>query len=48
MDWGASALASQLDGSTVGERIAELVRYGLQQLIELAVANVLDAENMNA
>jgi putative transposase len=40
-DSGASALASLLDGSTAGELIPELSRYGLQQLIELKVAAVL-------
>jgi hypothetical protein len=34
---GASALAQLLDGSTAGELILELVRHGLQQLIELEV-----------
>jgi hypothetical protein len=37
----ASALAPLLDGSTDGELIPELVRHGLQQLIELEVAAVL-------
>jgi transposase-like protein len=40
----ASALASLLDGSTAGELIPELVRHGLQQLIELEVAAVLGAD----
>ena len=44
IDSGASALASLLDGSTAGELIPELVRHGLQQLIELEVAAVLGAE----
>jgi transposase-like protein len=44
MNSGASALAPLLDGSTAGELIPELVRHGLQQLIELEVAAVLDAE----
>jgi len=44
MDSGASALASLLDDSTVGELILELVRHGLQQLIELEVAAVLGAD----
>ena len=44
MDCGASALAPLLDGSTAGELIPELVRHGLQQLIELEVAAVLGAE----
>ena len=39
-----SALAPLLDGSTAGELIPELVRHGLQQLIELEVAAVLGAE----
>ena len=43
-DFGASALAPLLDGSTDGELIPELVRHGLQQLIELEVAAVLGAE----
>ena len=40
----ASALAPLLDGSTAGEPIPELVRHGLQQLIELEVAAVLGAD----
>ncbi len=44
MDCGASALAPLLDGSTAGELIPELVRHGLQQLIELEVAAVLGAD----
>ena len=40
----ASELAPLLDGSTAGELIPELVRHGLQQLIELEVAAVLGAE----
>jgi putative transposase len=43
-DSGASALALLLDGSSAGELIPELVRHGLQQLIELEVAAVLGAE----
>ena len=43
-DCGASALAPLLDGSTAGELIPELVRHGLQQLIELEVAAVLGAD----
>jgi len=43
-DSGASALAPLLDGSTAGELIPEMVRHGLQQLIELEVAAVLGAE----
>ena len=39
----ASELAPLLDGSTAGELIPELVRHGLQQLIELEVAAVLGA-----
>jgi len=37
-------LAPLLDGSSAGELIPELARYGLQQLIELEVAAVLGAE----
>jgi transposase-like protein len=37
-------LAPLLDGSTAGELIPELVRHGLQQLIELEVAAVLGAD----
>ena len=44
MDCGASSLAPLLDGSTAGELIPELVRHGLQQLIELEVAAVLGAD----
>ncbi len=40
----ATELAPLLDGSTAGELIPELVRHGLQQLIELEVAAVLGAE----
>jgi transposase-like protein len=40
----ATELASLLDGSTAGELIPELVRRGLQQLIELEVAAVIGAE----
>lgn len=40
----ASALAPLLDGSSAGELIPELVRHGLQQLIELEVAAVLGAD----
>jgi len=43
-DSGASALAPLLDGSSTGELIPELVRHGLQQLIEMNVAAVLGAE----
>ena len=43
-DSGASALAPLLDGSSAGELIPELVRQGLQQLIELEVAAVLGAD----
>ena len=37
-------MAPLLDGSSAGELIPELVRHGLQQLIELEVAAVLGAE----
>lgn len=40
----ATELAPLLDGSSAGELIPELVRHGLQQLIELEVAAVLGAE----
>ena len=40
----APDLAPLLDGSTAGELIPELARYGLQQLIELEVAAVLGAD----
>jgi hypothetical protein len=40
----AYELAALLDGSTAGELIPELVRQGLQQLIELVVAAVLSAD----
>jgi len=40
-DSGASALVPLLDGSSAGELIPELVRHGLQQLIELEVAAVV-------
>jgi hypothetical protein len=40
----ATDLAPLLDGSTAGELIPELARYGLQQLIELEVAAVLGAD----
>ncbi len=43
-DSGALALAPLLDGSSAGVFIPELVRHGLQQLIELEVASMLDAE----
>jgi hypothetical protein len=43
-DYGVSALASLLDGSTAGELIPELARHGLQQLIELEVAALLAAD----
>ena len=36
----AVALAPQLDGSSAGELISELVRYGLEGVIELEVAAV--------
>jgi putative transposase len=44
LDSGASALAPPLDGSTAWQLIPEIVRHGLQQLIELDVAPVLGAE----
>jgi transposase-like protein len=44
LDSGASSLASLLDGSTAGELIPELARYGLQQLIALEVAAVHGAD----
>jgi len=47
IDSGASALAPLLDGSTAVERIPELVRHGLQQLIELEVAAVVGANSMS-
>jgi putative transposase len=37
---GASALAPLLDGNSAGELIPELVRHGLQQLIELEVVDI--------
>jgi len=40
----ASSLAPLLDSSTAGELIPVLVRYGLQQLIELEVAAVLGVD----
>jgi transposase-like protein len=40
----APELASLLDGSSAGELIPELARYGLQQLIELEAAAVIGAE----
>jgi putative transposase len=40
----APDLASLLDGSSAGELIPELARYGLQQLIALAVAAILGAD----
>lgn len=40
----ATELASLLDGSTAGELIPELVRRGLQQLIELEASAVIGAE----
>ena len=43
-DFDASALAPLLDGSTARELIPDLVRHGLQQLIELEVADVLCAD----
>ena len=38
----ATELAPLLDGSTAGELIPELVRRGLQQLIELEVRSISD------
>jgi putative transposase len=43
-DYRASALVPLLDGSSAGELITDLVRHGLQQLIEVEVAAVLVAE----
>ena len=40
----APELASLLDGSSAGELIPELARYGLQQLIELEAAAVVGAD----
>jgi transposase-like protein len=40
----ASALAALLDGSSAGELIPELARYGLQQLIELEASAVVGAD----
>ena len=40
----APELASLLDGSSAGELIPELARYGLQQLIELEVSAVVGAD----
>ena len=40
----AAELAPLLDGSSAGELIPELVRHGLQQLIELEVGAVLGAD----
>ncbi len=40
----ASELASLLDGSSAGELIPELARYGLQQLIELEASAVIGAD----
>ena len=37
-------LASLLDGSSAGELIPELARYGLQQLIELEASTVIGAD----
>lgn len=42
--YDASALGSELDGSSAGELIPELVRQGLQQRMELEVAAVLQAD----
>ncbi|CAK6696142.1 hypothetical protein ICNINCKA_01966 [Synechococcus sp. CBW1107] len=43
-DSHASLMTPLLDGSTAGELIPEIVRHGLQQLIELEVAAVLGPE----
>jgi len=43
-DSGASALVLLLECSSAGELIRELVRHGLQQLIELKVPAELGAE----
>ena len=43
-DSGASALAALLDGSSAGELIPELARYGLQQLIELEASAAVGAD----
>ena len=40
----ASALASLLDGSSAGDLIPELARYGLQQLIELEASAAVGAD----
>jgi putative transposase len=37
-------LAALLDGSSAGELIPELARYGLQQLIELEASAVVGAD----
>ena len=42
--FAAPELASLLDGSSAGELIPELARYGLQQLIELEASAVVGAE----
>jgi hypothetical protein len=44
----ATELAPLLDGSKAGELIPELMRHGLQQLIELEVAAVLGADRHDA
>ena len=44
LDSGASSLASLLDGSSAGELIPELARYGLQQLINLEATAVIGAD----
>jgi putative transposase len=41
--FAAPELASLLDGSSAGELIPELARYGLQQLIELEAFAVVGA-----
>jgi putative transposase len=40
----SAELASLLDGSSAGELIPELARYGLQQLIELEASAVVGAD----
>jgi hypothetical protein len=42
--FAAPELASPLDGSSAGELIPELARYGLQQLIELEASAVVGAD----
>ena len=47
LDSGSSSLASLLDGSSAGELIPELARYGLQQLIELEAPAVIGLTGTN-